>query len=333
VRGIFAATLVAAVVAASPVSAGGSGFEPVDVKVRAIAAFLPGTDETMFGALRFLGGVEIAAGGDFGGLSGIDFLPDGVTFVAVGDTGIWFTARLVENGDVPTGLVDARIAAMLGDDGKPVAAKAAGDAEGVRVVVHDGRAGVLVSFEQTARVSAFAGPDFAARTPRRVKLPGFVKGIRRNQGLEAIAVAPAAGPLAGATVVLAERSLDARNNHRGFVLAGPRAGEFFVVRSSDFDITDAAFLPDGDLLLLERRFSYSAGFAMRIRRIAAAAIRPGATVHGDTLIDADSRFEIDNMEGLAVRTRDDRTILTLISDDNRSMFQRTVLLQFELPAP
>jgi hypothetical protein len=69
---------------------------------------------------------------------------------------------------------------------------------------------------------------------------------------------------------------------------------------------------------------------MRLRRIAGQDIRPGATVDGTVLIEADSRFAIDNMEGLAVRVVDGQTILTLVSDDNGSMFQRTLLLQFAL---
>lgn len=41
-------------------------------------------------------------------------------------------------------------------------------------------------------------------------------------------------------------------------------------------------------------------------------------------------FEIDNMEGLSVHQEEGRKILTLISDDNFSFLQRTVLLEFEL---
>ena len=42
--------------------------------------------------------------------------------------------------------------------------------------------------------------------------------------------------------------------------------------------------------------------------------------------------QIDNMEGLAVRSNDrGQTILTLVSDDNGNTFlQRTILLQFAL---
>jgi hypothetical protein len=51
---------------------------------------------------------------------------------------------------------------------------------------------------------------------------------------------------------------------------------------------------------------------------------------GDVLIEADLGFEIDNMEGLAVHQDGGQTILTLISDDNFSFIQRTILLEFAL---
>ena len=51
---------------------------------------------------------------------------------------------------------------------------------------------------------------------------------------------------------------------------------------------------------------------------------------GEYLLDADLGQEIDNMEGIAVHRDEGRTILTLISDDNFSFIQRTLLLEFEL---
>ena len=42
-------------------------------------------------------------------------------------------------------------------------------------------------------------------------------------------------------------------------------------------------------------------------------------------------YQIDNMEGLSVhRTPDNELVLTLVSDDNFSFLQRTILLQFTL---
>ena len=68
---------------------------------------------------------------------------------------------------------------------------------------------------------------------------------------------------------------------------------------------------------------------MRIRRVPLSTVRPGALIEGRELIFADMGSQIDNMEGLAVhRTPAGETVLTLISDDNFSAIQRTVLLQF-----
>ena len=330
-RGALA--LLFAIVSAGPLAAADTGFAPIEVRALPVTDFLRGSSQTQFGALRFLGGLELVSKDHaFGSLSGLDFTPDGKTLYAVADTGFWFRATLTADATGrPTGLADTVIGPVLGDDGKPPQEKIDADAEGLRLVEHDGALTALVSFEQTARVRAFAAPDVAASTPVKVTLPKFVRGIRRNQGLESIAVAPAGSALAGSIVVIAERSLDAAGNHRGFILSGPQAGTFFIRRSDDFDISDAVFLPDGDLLILERRFSFSGGFAMRIRRIAGAAIAAGATVDGPVLMESGSGYQIDNMEGLAVRPGPaGTTLLTLISDDNNNLLQRTLLLEFVL---
>jgi hypothetical protein len=73
---------------------------------------------------------------------------------------------------------------------------------------------------------------------------------------------------------------------------------------------------------------------MRIRRVPLASVAPGATVDGPALFEADMSYQIDNMEGLSVhRTTGGELVLTLISDDNFSMIQRTLLLQFTLAEP
>jgi hypothetical protein len=315
-------------------SAADPGLSPIDVRVTPITAFLRGSDQTQFGALEFRGGLELVSRDDyFGSLSGLDFAPDG-TLYSVADTGFWFSARLVEDAGRLTGLSDTKFGPLLLQNGKPGASKIDTDAEGLRIVVKDGVPNALVSFEQTPpTVRFYPGPDFASATPRKIPLPKFLRNIRPNEGLEAIAVAPATSPLAGATVVIAERSLDAARNHRGFILSGPRAGEFSIHRTADYDVSDAAFLPAGDLLILERRFSFSGGFAVRIRRIAGDNIQPNATVDGTVLLEADSGYRIDNLEGLAVRSgAAGETLLDLVSDNNQNMFQQTILLQFALPA-
>ena len=315
--------------------AGERGFVPIELTAKPIEMFSNRPPDAPAGALEFRGGLDISSTvADFGSLSGLDFAPDGSTVYAIADTGFWFTARLIEKDGRLAGIEDARLAPILDQKGTAVATKRLGDAESLRLVERDGRLTAYVSFEQVNNLRRFvAAPELPDSRSEIVKLPPFVQGLRRNQGLETVALAPAAGPIGGSIVLISERSIDTAGNCLAFVLSGPRAGVFSVRRTDNFDITDGAFLPDGDLVILERKFTFTEGWAMRLRRIRTADIRPGATVDGEILLQADMiHDQVDNMEGLAVRPGEQgETLLTIVSDDNNSPLQRTLLLQFALP--
>ncbi len=118
---------------------------------------------------------------------------------------------------------------------------------------------------------------------------------------------------------------------RSFLLRAGDVARFSVKRSDDFDVSDCTILPPADLLLLERSYSPARGVAMRIRRIPLAAHQAGRGRRRQPLIEADLGYQIDNMEGIAVhRNARGETILTLVSDDNFSVLQRNLLLQFTL---
>lgn len=123
----------------------------------------------------------------------------------------------------------------------------------------------------------------------------------------------------------------AQGNHRSYLFDGDKVARFSVTRSGGFDVSDCAILPPADLLLLERSYSPARGVALRIRRIPLAGIKPDTLVDGTPLIVADLAYQIDNMEGVAVhRNAAGETILTLISDNNFSVLQHNLLLQFAL---
>jgi hypothetical protein len=141
-------------------------------------------------------------------------------------------------------------------------------------------------------------------------------------------------PLAGTLIAISERGLKGATDVSAFLIGGPSPGSFAVKRTADYDVSDAALVPGSDvLLLLERKFSWTSGLAVRIRRIALAAIKPDAVVDGPVLFEADLGYEIDNMEGLSVHRAGGEIVLTLVSDDNFAFFQRTLLLQFTLAEP
>ena len=90
-------------------------------------------------------------------------------------------------------------------------------------------------------------------------------------------------------------------------------------------------LASGELLILERKFSWISGLDIRIRRIALGSVAPGAVIDGPSIFEADLGQEIDNMEGIDAHvTPDGKTVLTMVSDDNFSPIQRNLILQFTL---
>ena len=304
---------------------------PIEIQATPIEAFAVGQKQRRdFGALAFRSGLELRSDfAGFGGLSGL--WRSGDEIVAIADSAQWLTARLVSAGGRLTGLANAVAAPVLGRDGKPLRRTRSYDTEGLTIA-----GGVAyVSIERTQEVMRFNWAKEGVRArAQAVPVPAEAKQLPRNQGLEAIGMAPAKSPLAGALVVIAEQAAGGTTAPtRGFVLSGPRQGAFDVPRSGGFDVTDLAFLPSGEMLLLERRASFLRGFGARIRRIAADAIQPGATVDGPLIFEADMGHYIDNMEGLAVhRSAAGETIVSMISDDNFSALQRTVFLEFALTA-
>ena len=329
VAAVAAALMFSAPAATEPVHNDG----PVAIQVHAktINLFLPrDQDRIRFGALEFRGGLELTSDyREFGGFSALRMDPDGEHFVSLSDKSFWLTGRIVYDRGRPAGIADAEMAPMLGPDGRPLAARGWFDTESLAE-----RDGVFyVGIEGVNRIVRF---DFATSGVRAraavVPTPPGISTLPNNKGLEALAFAPRRSKLAGALIAFSERGLDADGNLKAFLIGGPTPGEFAVKRRDDFDISDCTVLPSGDVLLLERRFSlFRGGIAMRLRRIALADIKPGALVDGPILLYADMGYQIDNMEGLSThRTAAGDLILTMVSDDNFSFLQRTILLQFKL---
>ncbi|MGA7974103.1 MAG: esterase-like activity of phytase family protein [Pseudolabrys sp.] len=306
--------------------------KPVRIAVHAepIATF--DTDHparTRFGALEFRGGLVLTSKNpSFGGFSALHMAADGSRFLALSDRGAWFKGRIVYRGGRPSGIADAEMAPALAGDGKPLAKHGWYDTESLGL---DDAGHAYVGIERVQRIVRFDLKKGVQARGHPIAVPADFKTLDNNKSLECLAVAPKSSPLAGQLIAVTEHSLDVRGNHRAFLLKGRQVDRFSVKRSDGFDVSDCAILPQGDLLLLERSYSLLAGVAMRIRRIPLAAIKPGALVDGTKLISANLAFQIDNMEGIGVsRDAGGDTILTLVSDDNFSVLQRTLLLQFRL---
>ena len=288
-----------------------------------------------FGKLSFRSGLSLhAKSRHFGGYSGLAIDASGRTLLAVSDAGTWMRASLHYDGRRLKGLSDVVLGPLLGANGKPLADDRDRDAEALTVIGGDVLKGTAyIAFERRHRIVRYAYTAERFGPPAgTVPLPPGTKGMTANRGIEALTVI-GAGKLKGTIIAFAEGLADRDGNLQGWLIGGPTPGGVTVRRLGGFDITDAAALPDGGIVLLERRFRFSEGVKMRIRRIAPGEIRRGALIQGEVLLEANDSFTIDNMEAIAIhRDASGETVLTLMSDDNFSPLQRTLIMQFTMQA-
>jgi hypothetical protein len=331
-RGLAQAATQSQAKSAAPAEYSVTAPASIEVKARPIPSFDPrDRSQVRFGALEYRSGLVLTSSfPKFGGLSGIRLDKRGERFIALSDRGTWFTGRIRYSGRAMTGLDDVEAAPMLGPDGRPITTRGWYDSESIAL---DGSF-VYVGLEHANEVLRFDFADgFTRARGEVVPMPAAVKKLPRNKGLEALVFVPKGLPLAGTLIAMSERGLDRDGNLMAFLVGGPSPGQFSVRRTEDFDISDAVLLPSGDLLVLERKFSLFSGVGIRIRRIPLPAVAPGALVDGPAIFNADLGQEIDNMEGIDAHvTADGDTVLTMVSDDNFSLIQRTLLLQFALVA-
>lgn len=107
---------------------------------------------------------------------------------------------------------------------------------------------------------------------------------------------------------------------------GAQAARFtFRNPAPGFAATDVAELPDGRLLLLMRDLAW--GYPIFTSRLAIGTVpRAGGVFAPKTALQLDPAIPRENHEGLAVRPRSDGRIdVWVISDDNLSVMQRTLL--------
>src|SRR5215218_919840 len=268
---------------------------PVSIEVNARP--LPSFDtrdrsHVRFGSLEYRSGLILTSRfRGFGGLSGLRLDAKGERFIAINDKGSWFTGRIVYRGREMTGIDDVEAAPMLGPDGKPITARGWFDSESIAL---DGSL-VYVGLERVNQILRY---DFSKGFTRAlgevVPVPPALRKLPFNKGAEGMVMVPKGLPLAGSLIVLSERGLDVSGNLIAFLIGGRTPGQFTLRRSKEFDVSDAVLLPSGELLVLERKFSWIGGVGIRIRSVPLKSVAPGAVVDGPSIFEADLGHEIDN---------------------------------------
>ena len=186
---------------------------------------------------------------------------------------------------------------------------------------------IWAAYEGSNAIEAF-GPDLARL--RRVE-PEAMADWRSNSGPESFA------RLAdGRFVVIAEAMRNGEAYNRGLIFAGDptedaRTEPFRFAAPAGFRPVDMTQVPSGEVLVLLRRIDWGLPprFVSAIARLDPAALAANAVWRPEEVLTLPRGMPNDNFEGIAAFRAEPAgpTVLWLVSDDNYSGFQRSLLVR------
>ena len=294
-------------------------FREDPVPARTVLAFAPlpldpdSPGRKAVGRLDYLAGWHVTSNDPrFGGISAIHVGPDGVT--AMSDTGSLIRFPLPGSAGEP------RIGNLPAGPGSPDR-KSDRDAESL--VVHGGRA--WIGFERSNSIWRYRRGDWSAEGWAQ---PRAMRRWRGNRGSEAMLrlsggrfLVFSEGGGGDSPVLLFDGDPSVRGTKAVAMRYRPPEG---------YRITDAALLPGGGILLLNRRIALFDGFSAKIGLIPAPDLKAGTVLAGQEIAELGRPLTVDNLEALSVTREGGRTIVWIASDDNLNPLQRTLLLKFAL---
>jgi hypothetical protein len=168
------------------------------------------------------------------------------------------------------------------------------------------------------------GPSAAAHAGPRL---GETDQLPPNQGLEALAVTEA-----GELIIGAEGGMGSSKIWRAPLGATEEAAPIGRYRTRlGYALVGLDRLPDGAFVALERAYAPILGARSRITRFAESELINGVNIEAEEWAHLDRPLALDNFEGIAAtQLSDGSTRLYIISDDNFSSSQRTLLYAFDL---
>jgi len=272
------------------------------------------TGRKRVGALTYLGGWALESSDPrFGGISGMTV--QGRDVLAISDQGSLIRFR------VPQGAVS--ISELPAGPGKR-ARKATRDAESM--VVAGGRA--WIGFERVNQIWSYALPNFR---PLSSASPQPMRSWETNTGAEGIVRLRS-----GRFLVFSEGKPPGRPTSEVLLFDGDpsrpstRVTRLFCRVERGYSVSDAALLPDGRVLMLQRRYSPLEGVSVKLVRATLPPWKTDAVIEGQVIADFRAPLTVDNFEALAVTQESGRPIVWIASDDNFNPLQRTLLMKFAL---
>jgi hypothetical protein len=291
--------------------------------IRAVRVHLDPRDpaRTRLGKLTYLGGIRLSSADPaFGGFSSMHVLGDRFTLLSDGGNivrfrmGDDFVPREGWFGDLPGGPGEAH-------------RKVNRDSEAMAIDPKAGKA--WVAFENGSWVYRY---DAAFTRVERSAKPRAMAKWGDDMGPESLVRLRD-----GRFVILDEGPADLRHARPGLIFARDptehpeRVVKFRYLHPRGYRPTDAAELPDGRLLVVNRRFALSPElFSAKLTILDLRGVRAGELRKGVEIATLARPLLHDNFEGVAITQEKGATIVWLVSDDNGQFWEQSLLLKFRL---
>ncbi len=263
----------------------------------------------------------------FGGFSDLLVSNDRKTFLAVSDMGFWLKGSLhyTQDGFLKGVSRQAELGQLLDTEGKTFAVKYDADAE---ALCRAPDSGYLVALERIHRINHYKSLknlDLSGKATA-LPLPEQLKNVPLNGGIETLLLLPD-----NSLFVLTEGNDSAGSLSEAAVLANGEWINFKYQHNSNFRPTSAGNLLDGRILILERRYNGPGTLGIRFCTIKRSRIKKDAILSPKVFTEINLPIPRDNYEGMdIIPDLNGNQWIYIISDDNFSPMQRTLLSLFEL---
>lgn len=301
----------------------------LEITVKPIELNTENPQQKIIGNLKYLKGYSIASDYEhFGGLSGLSYIKKAgdISPVFVSDRGQtgqfkldkkykpYFTSIQFISG-IPWKTSNKRIA----------------DAESIVRLKIKNTDYTLISFEHVHRIMAYSEKN---KNGIPLPLPAEISLLQSNGGLETMELLSD-----GRLLLMAEHPTNKTKQHLAWIGSAPKDDPLdfryitrLIAPPEGYSPTDVTELPNGDVLVLLRRFTPIDGVSAKFWRIKKSMLDSSDTITGEVIATLKPPLSVDNMEGIAVIdvSKNGNPIIAVISDDNFNSFQRTLLMIFEI---
>ena len=263
----------------------------------------------------------------FGGFSDILISDDRKKFLAISDMGFWLKGSLnyKQDGSLKGVERNAEMGQLLNSEGKTFAVKYYADSE---ALCRAPESGYLVAFERVHRINRYDSGkplDLSGKaTP--LPIPDHLKNAPKNGGIEAILKLPD-----NSIFTLTEGDDSVSPRSKAALLVNGKWISFEYKRNSHYRPTSAGNLADGRILILERKYRGPGTLGIRFCTINREQIKEGAILTPQFFYEINLPIPRDNYEGMdIINDEEGNQWIYIISDDNFSPIQSTLLTLFEL---